>query len=45
LFHHDPMHDDDMIDRLEEAARACATSFGVDVFAAYEGLTVELDGR
>lgn len=45
LFHHDPMHDDDMIDRLEEAARACAASFDVDVFAAYEGLTVELDGR
>lgn len=45
LFHHDPMHDDDMIDRLEETARACAASFDVDVFAAYEGLTVELDGR
>ena len=45
LFHHDPMHDDDMIDRLEEAARACGSSLGVEVFAAYEGLTVELAGR
>ena len=27
------------------AARACGSAMGVEVFAAYEGLTVELDGR
>jgi phosphoribosyl 1,2-cyclic phosphodiesterase len=45
LYHHDPMHDDDMLDRLEEVARSCGSSLGVEVFAAYEGLTVELDAR
>ena len=42
LFHHDPMHDDQMLDCLEAAAQMCGASFGVDVFAAYEGLTVDV---
>jgi phosphoribosyl 1,2-cyclic phosphodiesterase len=42
LYHHDPTHDDDMIDRLATAAAACGLAMGVEVFAAREGLTVEL---
>jgi phosphoribosyl 1,2-cyclic phosphodiesterase len=42
LYHHDPTHDDDMIDRLTAAAAACGRATGVEVFAAREGLTVEL---
>jgi phosphoribosyl 1,2-cyclic phosphodiesterase len=42
LYHHDPTHDDDMIDRLAAAASACGKAMGVDVFAAREGLTIEL---
>ena len=42
LYHHDPTHDDDMLDRLAAAASACGEAMGVDVFAAREGLTVEL---
>lgn len=42
MFHHDPTHDDAMIDRLAAAAAACAKPSGVSVFAAREGVTVEL---
>ena len=42
LFHHDPSHDDDMLDRLAAAANACGTDMGVEVFAAREGLVVDL---
>jgi phosphoribosyl 1,2-cyclic phosphodiesterase len=45
LYHHDPTHDDDMIDRLEAGAIACGEAMGVEVFAAREGLAVELDAR
>ena len=45
LYHHDPTHDDDMIDRLTAAAAACGEEIGVEVFAAREGLTVELGPR
>lgn len=45
LFHHDPAHSDDEIDRLLEGARSRTSSMGpVEVMAAYEGLTVSLDG-
>ena len=37
LYHHDPTHDDDMIDRLAAAAAACGKAMGVEVFAAREG--------
>ena len=42
LFHHDPGHNDDMIDRLASAAFACGAAMGVEVFAAREGLVVDL---
>jgi phosphoribosyl 1,2-cyclic phosphodiesterase len=40
LFHHDPMHDDDYIDRLVEMANAQGNQRGVTVIAAREGLTL-----
>lgn len=44
LFHHDPWHDDDMIDRLLAETRELAATRGVHhVFAAAEGQTVQLD--
>ena len=43
LFHHDPAHGDDDLDRLLEGARRTAARLGVDeVTSAYEGLEVEL---
>lgn len=42
LFHHDPYHDDDMVDRMTRAAQTCAAPFGVEVFAAVEGLSVDV---
>ncbi len=44
LFHHDPAHDDGAIAGMEAAARARAGR-GLEVFAAAEGLTLELAGR
>ena len=43
LFHHDPSHDDDTLDRLTAGATVCGRELGVEVFAAREGLTVTLD--
>ncbi len=42
LFHHDPAHDDAIVDELVESAVSCASRFGVEVFAAREGDTVEV---
>jgi CheY-like chemotaxis protein len=44
LFHHDPTHDDGMLDRLVEVCRGrVAVSHGaLEVFAAAEGLVIEL---
>lgn len=43
LFHHDPTHDDDTVDRLLERARACVPrGVTLEVLAAAEGLTVTL---
>ncbi len=42
LFHHDPSHDDDTLDRLAAAATSCGKDLGVEVFAAREGMVVEL---
>ncbi len=43
LFHHDPSHSDDEIDRMLEEARAlAATSPSLEVTAASEGTTVDL---
>ncbi|MGA2519444.1 MAG: MBL fold metallo-hydrolase [Acidimicrobiales bacterium] len=43
MFHHDPLHDDDAIDRLLEEARADKDARRLDdVIAAREGLEIEL---
>ncbi|MEM9038306.1 MAG: MBL fold metallo-hydrolase [Actinomycetota bacterium] len=40
LFHHDPSHDDETLDRLTEEAAVVGMRGGVEVFAAREGRTV-----
>jgi phosphoribosyl 1,2-cyclic phosphodiesterase len=43
LFHHDPAHGDDFVDRLLERARCLAQGCGIDeVLAASEGLRFDL---
>jgi phosphoribosyl 1,2-cyclic phosphodiesterase len=42
LFHHDPSHGDDHLDRLVVEARAAVGASGPEVFAAYEGLRLSL---
>jgi CheY-like chemotaxis protein len=44
LFHHDPLRDDEAVDRLVEVCRrrAGAAGSGLEVFAAAEGLEVRL---
>lgn len=42
LFHHDPSHDDDLLDGLIAEARFDGESRGVDVFGAAEGMTVAI---
>ncbi len=44
LTHHDPLRDDDSVDRVQEAARACLVELeaSLEVFAAAEGMEVEL---
>jgi diguanylate cyclase (GGDEF)-like protein len=46
LFHHDPIHDDQAMERIEAAARARVAGRGgaVEVFAAAEGLELEVKG-
>ncbi|MBV9827908.1 MAG: GAF domain-containing protein [Alphaproteobacteria bacterium] len=44
LTHHDPLHDDDTLDRIASHARAAAKTDTMEVFAAREGLTLELLG-
>ena len=46
LFHHDPAHDDVTVARLEAMARerAAATSRSLEVFAAAEGLELDVRG-
>jgi phosphoribosyl 1,2-cyclic phosphodiesterase len=43
LFHHDPLHDDAMVDAIADAARAAAGGDFEEVAAACEGETVALD--
>jgi hypothetical protein len=44
LFHHDPSHGDEMIDRITRDANDLASRLGApEVVAAYEGLRVHLD--
>ncbi len=43
LFHHDPSHGDDVLDRLHQhVADQAKTSSVVEVICAYEGLTISL---
>jgi phosphoribosyl 1,2-cyclic phosphodiesterase len=44
LFHHDPAHGDDAVDRMLDRALAARNGSGgpTDIVAAYEGLTVSL---
>jgi len=42
LFHHDPTHDDDLIDVLATSAAACAKTSGLEVVAARDGLVLNL---
>jgi CheY-like chemotaxis protein len=44
LFHHDPTHGDDMLDRLVEVCRrrVAASHGALEVFGAAEGLVIEL---
>ena len=46
LFHHDPTHDDAFMERFEATARARAAAGGggTEVFAAREGMELELSG-
>jgi phosphoribosyl 1,2-cyclic phosphodiesterase len=44
LFHHDPAHDDNELDRLLAGARKAGRSCGVtDILSAAEGLSITLD--
>ena len=47
LFHHDPTHDDEQIEKLEAYSRARVAAAEADllVFAAAEGLELQLDGK
>jgi phosphoribosyl 1,2-cyclic phosphodiesterase len=42
LFHHDPSHDDAMLDELAACSRAWGVRAGIEVLSAFEGLTVSL---
>jgi len=42
LFHHEPLHSDGSLDRLEERARSLAGSNGMEPTLAREGMVVEL---
>jgi ribonuclease BN (tRNA processing enzyme) len=42
LFHHDPWHSDDDLDRLSAETKEAAEGTGVEVVAAYEGLVIEV---
>ncbi len=42
MFHHDPSHGDDFVDALQSQARCLGAMAGVEVFAAYEGLSQTL---
>jgi len=42
LYHHDPGHGDDEMDRLVEWARCLGARAGVEVFGASEGMTLRL---
>ncbi|MCP5028043.1 MAG: MBL fold metallo-hydrolase [Actinomycetia bacterium] len=42
LFHHDPVHDDDTMDRLATDAKACSLGRELEITAAREGLVLTI---
>jgi phosphoribosyl 1,2-cyclic phosphodiesterase len=42
LFHHDPSHSDDELDRMLEMARCLGSYAGIEVLAASEGLSLQV---
>ncbi len=42
LFHHDPSRTDSALDEVQRCAVASGAKFGLEVCAAYEGLTIDL---
>jgi ribonuclease BN (tRNA processing enzyme) len=42
LFHHDPAHGDDDINQMLESVRPAAEAAGVALFAAAEGMAIDL---
>lgn len=42
MFHHDPAHDDQEMDRLSREAAACGALTGLEVICSYEGLSLTL---
>jgi len=42
LFHHDPSHDDEMLDEMLKVAERLARPHGITVSSAHEGATIEL---
>jgi phosphoribosyl 1,2-cyclic phosphodiesterase len=42
LFHHDPSHDDEELDRIERCAVELGDAHGIEVFAARERMSVSL---
>lgn len=42
LFHHDPAHGDDQLDRILAEAQASVAGGGPRIVSAYEGLTIDL---
>lgn len=43
LYHHDPSHDDDALDRLFAEAKSCPNLGDLEVVSAYEGLCLEIE--
>jgi phosphoribosyl 1,2-cyclic phosphodiesterase len=43
MFHHDPAHDDDVMDKLVAGAQQLSADMGgPEVICAYEGLSLDL---
>jgi phosphoribosyl 1,2-cyclic phosphodiesterase len=45
LFHHDPAHDDDLLDRMGREAAEAAASSGMEVLVARDGMVVDVGAK
>lgn len=45
LFHHDPAHDDDLLDRMGQEAAEAAAGSGMEVLMARDGMVVDVDAK